>query len=286
MPVLLRKSRVPRRIYAFWGQGPEKAPDVVQLNLERWRSLNPDYELTILDKPAADALLTTTTIPAEVIASLPFAAYSDVLRAHLLRTGGGVWIDASIYPVRPLSQWLPKVTGPGFFGFRGPKLDRPIASWLLASTPGHPIITTWWDLVADYWDRPRTFPAHKHAVRDVDPVTRVAPEGRGDAAPYFWFHYLFAYGLRVDPAFAREWGKVREVWPGQCFRVWKAVRWNRWNNPQRLATLTAAAPVQKLALDIAEAYPVDVMRTPEFLTALERALTKEPLIPEKIRKDD
>ena len=58
---------------------------------------------------------------------------------------GGVWVDASVVPVKPLSQWLgDALTEAGFFAFERPGPDRPISSWFLAATPRNLIFREWW----------------------------------------------------------------------------------------------------------------------------------------------
>jgi mannosyltransferase OCH1-like enzyme len=41
-------------------------------------------------------------------------------RLCLLRTHGGVWVDATVFCRRPLDEWLPEHAASGFFAFANP----------------------------------------------------------------------------------------------------------------------------------------------------------------------
>ncbi len=54
---------------------------------------------------------------------------SNFARLELLSTIGGVWVDATVYPERPLSQWVENEVGEdGFFAFRSPGDDRVLST--------------------------------------------------------------------------------------------------------------------------------------------------------------
>ncbi|MBV5261808.1 hypothetical protein FLX56_25680 [Synechococcus moorigangaii CMS01] len=40
---------IPKRIWMLWYQGLDKAPFLVQRCIQRWKDLNPDWEIIILD---------------------------------------------------------------------------------------------------------------------------------------------------------------------------------------------------------------------------------------------
>lgn len=199
----VRAPSVPRVIYTLWLQGFEAAPALVQLNMDRWAALNPGYRLQILDRNAVNELL--PRFPFGIDRLTP-QALSDVVRARLLSIHGGIWVDASVFPMLPLDEWLPSVmTSSGFFAFEKPGPDRPISSWFLASSENNPIPAKWWTEVNRYWEVERSpsdeIPDH--------PVTAV--EIWHDRYPYFWFHYLFQALLDRDPEFALAWAASTKV---------------------------------------------------------------------------
>jgi hypothetical protein len=235
----------PTRILSLWLQGEAAAPPLVRLNFDRWRRLNPGHAVQVLDQAAVERLLAGTGLAWR---DLPPQALSDVVRARLL-LAGGIWVDASVFPARPLAEWLPPLLAEtGFFAFDRPEADRPLASWFLAASPDHPVLRAWWAEVLRFWSKPRhllTF--GERGVIPPDPTWQVAPEGgaAGDGYPYFWFHYLFGYLLRHDPAVAALWHRCAKVPAGPPH----AMQWVLASRPvdaDMLRQLAALAPVHKL----------------------------------------
>jgi len=204
-----RLGHFPKRIYSLWMQGESAAPDLVKFNWDRWSRLNPDFELVILDGTAA--LRRIGSFPIDPGRLAP-QAFSDVLRAKLLADAGGVWTDASVFPVIPLSDWIDRcLTGSTFFAYEAPGKDRPISSWFLVAREDSLIMRAWWDALLAYWYKPRGIALDKEGRARIpdDPPGAVAP-GRGalaDTYPYFWFHYLFAYLCETNQSFQQEWAR-------------------------------------------------------------------------------
>ncbi len=230
----------PRIIFSAWLQGVASAPAIVQLCLERWARLNPAHELHVLDAAESADLLAGLSLPA-----LPAQALSDILRIKLLLERGGIWVDATLFPVVPLQDWLPAQE---FFAFAQPGPDRPIASWFLAAAPGHEMIQKLWREVLHFWDRPRTMALYNGGLVAPNPVASVAPTAGRESAfyPYFWLHYLFAYLLESDAAFAASWAACLKLPAGPPHALQTFC-----NGPgpflaQNLAPVARLAPVQKL----------------------------------------
>jgi tetratricopeptide (TPR) repeat protein len=244
---------VPKTIYSLWLQGLDAAPELVRFNLERWTALNPDYQLKVLDRRDALELFEGTDFP---IRELPKQALSDVVRARLLRENGGVWVDASVFPVKPLSQWLDDaLAAAGFFAFERPGPDRPISSWFLVAAPQNLILREWWKQIERFWSKPRRLIDRIPA----DPVGSVSPNGanESDQFPYFWFHYLFQYLLDTNAEFAETWDKCPRMGAGPPHRL--AALFAKTPNPS-IADMRAAAsvaPMQKLVWRTS--YPLGVL---------------------------
>ena len=198
---------VPPIIHSLWLQGEADWPDLVRVCFARWADLNPHHELRVLDRAAAECLLAEDDLP---VASLSPQALSDVVRAKLLLTEGGVWADATVLPTRPLDVWLPAlVDATGFFAFAQPGPDRPLSSWFLASSPRHIVLDRWWQETRRFWSLPR---GNVSVAIPADPVAAVAPETAGiESYPYYWFHYLFAYLIDRDADVARAWAQCPRV---------------------------------------------------------------------------
>lgn len=249
----------PKRIYSLWIQGEASAPDVVKLNWERWSRFNPDYELVVLN--LEEALERIGSFPID-LTSLPPQAFSDVLRAKLLKEGGGVWVDASVFPVRPLSDWLDScLQGCSFFAYEAPAEDRPVSSWFLAAREGSTIASAWWDAAAAYWTRKRTLVTDYdgHGLIPKNPVEAVAPDGgaQKDGYPYFWFHYLFAYLLATDPFFKDAWEACRKKPASVPHSLQVLFRQNSCPTPEEIVTVGRLADMQKM--DWRTPYPVQLL---------------------------
>jgi len=155
-------KEVPKRIYSFWLQGADQAPEIVQFNWRCWRQLNPDYELIVLDGEAAKNTL--SDLPEHLQNLIP-QTYSDILRYHLLKTFGGIWVDATVFPVRPLSDWLPSaIDGSDFFTFSFPDEHRLLDNWFLVARPGSLVMERWFAAVLEYWSCERRMLGAEEAV--------------------------------------------------------------------------------------------------------------------------
>lgn len=175
-------------IWTLWFQGWDSAPNLVKACLESWKSHNPDWEIRALD---ADNLQDFLTADSDKVLppfdDVPLAAKSDLVRIALLRKFGGVWVDATLYCLRPLDEWLPAVMQSGFFAFARPKPDRLLSSWFLAAESNHRIITHWFDACHFYW------------------------HGRTEHHHYFWFHYLFEDIYKSQSIVKRLWDETPKI---------------------------------------------------------------------------
>lgn len=227
----------------------------MRCNFDRWVELNPGYEVRVLDRGDVDGLLSDWPFPLD---SMPPAALSDIVRAKLLVDDGGVWADASVFPVKPLDEWLPELVSPiGFFAFERPAPDRPVSSWFLACSPGHELMGAWWREVRRFWERPRTVSSVESAI-PPDPVATVSPAANPDASPYFWYHYLFQYVLEQDPSMAHLWENCRKLPAEPAHDLQTLLRENPKANHKMVVAATSRSPVQKL--DWRKEYPVDFLR--------------------------
>ena len=251
---------IPKVIHTLWIQGASQAPDVVKLCFRRWLKLNPGYELRVLEAADVRALLAGFPVPLE---SISVQALSDIVRIRLLAEAGGVWTDATVLPVKPLDDWLPQQLGSaGFFAFEKPKPDRPLASWFLASEANHTLTRKWCQEVFRFWLQPRTLTFYDGNMVPPDPDREVAPGGGAsqDRYPYFWFHYLFGYLLRADPAFAGQWSRCGKIGaePPHRLQMLFSKSAARPSAADVIAT-AQAAPVQKL--NWRQPYPLDLLES-------------------------
>lgn len=208
---MTRETAVPQHIYALWMQGEDHAPPLVKMCLRRWRRLNPDYKLVVLDRKDVEEVLHEFPVR---ISDLPAQALSDVVRIKLMSDRGGVWVDATVFPIRPLKVWLPEAANSGFFAFEGYRKPLAVDSWFLAARPGHLIPSLWWDLVEKYWRKPRKL-LDLHGDNwlfnyNFDPLSFFgsAEFHERDSYPYYWFMYMFSHLLHTSNDFSVAWAQV------------------------------------------------------------------------------
>lgn len=249
----MSNPRHARVIHCAWFQGLDAAPAVVRFNLARWASLNPLYRIKVVDQAGAEAVLAGSGISIDGLAP---QALSDMVRLKLLHDHGGVWVDASLTPILPLDDWLPRMTAPsGFFAFSRPWPHVIIASWFLAAAPANPVVAAWWRETCRYWSRPRRFVPGEPA----SPAESISPQSPDwlDAYPYNWVQYLLEH--RVD----RD-GSVTRALEGDAHmsgiggrRLREALLEGE-RDLRILRSRASEAPVQKL--DWRRDWPLDLLR--------------------------
>lgn len=95
-------EEIPKIIWMFWSE--PCIPYDIEICISRIKSLNPNYEINILNK---------YTIKKFIIIDLdnenmPLANISDLIRLRLLNQYGGVWLDASIIMNKPIDWFINK----------------------------------------------------------------------------------------------------------------------------------------------------------------------------------
>jgi hypothetical protein len=103
----------------------------------------------------------------------PPSLMSYVFRSSMNSRASG-WMQLS--SATDLDEWLPGVSGEGFFAFDTPDHGRLLASWFRPAEPGHSTIAGWARAVEECWWE----------------CTQ--------ADQYFWFHRLFRRICEADPA--------------------------------------------------------------------------------------
>lgn len=144
-----------KNIWCLWLQGRDdpNMPKLNQICLKAWEELNPSWDFHFLDRsnvisifPEFDALISRQN------KNRSNAAKSDLIRLLLLERFGGVWVDASVYPMLPLDQFLPHLYRKSdFFAYKFPERsidkklgNRDYASWFLASKKTNNYIIKEW----------------------------------------------------------------------------------------------------------------------------------------------
>jgi len=237
---------LPRRIWFYWHQGRDRAPELVQQCHRSWRIRNPAWEVVDLH---ADNLADHLSLDGGEILRARTQARSDLVRINLLQRHGGLWVDATCFCITPLDDWLGRYAGSGFFAFRNPGADRLLSSWFLAAAPQSYIANTWADAANRYWSGPTPpkrvlgprFTAHTPRLWLSKPVKEWLR-----IYPYYWFHYLFRELYGRDPRFRDLWDQVPERAAGEPHAALRKGLHNPIDDSFRREIDQGAVPLYKL----------------------------------------
>jgi hypothetical protein len=215
---------ITKKIWIYWQQGWDKAPDLVKQCKDSWVKLNPDYEIHVLDQKS---LFDHVDFPADIDLhrkDLDIQKVSALIRSVLLARYGGVWTDATVVCTRPLSNWLAAYYDSQFFAFRAPAPDRLISNWFIAAEAESVILqrfhknffdfyannyfsnqgTVLGDMLLAYLN-PRWTANFKATLKwdtwFVRKMLRVYPR--------FMHHYIFNKLVLTDPECTKLWDQVK-----------------------------------------------------------------------------
>jgi len=169
----------------FQGENDSSVRWIHKQCISRWRSLNPDWDVNVLDNEKIKTIIPEYfDIIGDNEVLLP--TRSEVVRILLLRKFGGIWADTNVYPMYPLDYIIPKILNDtGFFTYRFfPRVKRKLkgtrdaVSWfLVADRPGHPLIVKWSDMFLsrfNNWpDDPKYFQFHEDLATLYDSDAQV-----------------------------------------------------------------------------------------------------------------
>ena len=126
---------IPRTIHFIWCGPP--MPTWAARNIEAFEAMNPGYTVIVHDETALHPRYRTR------YDALPsFSDKSDLLRYSILEQHGGWYVDADMYPLRPLDEAVHAWQLDGSKMFLGEQAPKNAAHWIngaiLAVGPGWP----------------------------------------------------------------------------------------------------------------------------------------------------
>jgi hypothetical protein len=165
-----------KTIYFFWYQGISGSPLLIQKCLESWIFYNPTWKICVLDQTNYQSYTEF-----HYDGTMTLIKFSDFLRLSILKTYGGLWVDATCFCNISLDEWLPERC----FLFENKTLHYKISTWFIYSEPNHPLITSWYDA-----------------------VNKIEPEKI--QSTYFVFYDAFDE-LCKEEAFTKEWENIPKI---------------------------------------------------------------------------
>jgi hypothetical protein len=222
---------LPRKVWMYWHDGWDKAPELCRLCLQSWRLRNPGYEVHALDlKSLGDV------IAPPVQRDMAFVrGYANRVRLRLLKTHSGVWADATNFCLKPVEPWIhERVARAGLFAYTLPNAERLVATWFLAALPHASLMTAWEFLITRY------FEAIEREKRRVH--------------GYFFMPYTLEYALTSEPGLAAQWERMPKVPLGDIGKVGRVANLDAEEGGRPLGekkldairAVLATAPMQKL----------------------------------------
>lgn len=91
-------------IWQYWATGFEDVPSVVRECLQSIEKYASEFQIVRLTDETVDDYLDIPAFLQEKRATMSAAHFADVLRLMLLRTYGGIWMDATILLTQPIPQ--------------------------------------------------------------------------------------------------------------------------------------------------------------------------------------
>jgi len=222
----MEKSDIPPTIWMYWDQGLEAAPEVVKICAESWKALNPEYELIVLDHDSINLHVNVDSLFPDW-RSLSIQQSSDLLRLLLLAQRGGVWVDATLFCLRPLHEWLDPHHCSGVYLVDVPdSTDKLFDTFFLASAPKGQFVSRWLSTFVRYLDavpQPMTHQMTKRLLKRIPPLksklgrvlftTRLFRNRFG--APYFIVHYLGTRSLVTSARSLIVWMRRQRTMTGK-----------------------------------------------------------------------
>ena len=180
----------------YWRQGGgNNLPFLVRTCLESWRIHNPAWEVRLLGHDELTRLVDLDGFDRR--ADIALQALSDIVRVKLLQRYGGVWVDASLFCVKPLDDWLPEVMQDGFFVFSSRRKDRVMTTWFIAAQAQCELLSRWTNEICRYWHSNR-FRRQGYWSRQILRKL-MSLRKREMVSNNIWFSTWLMKGLRLYP---------------------------------------------------------------------------------------
>lgn len=142
------------RIFVFWWQGEENAPEIVKVCIESIRKKS-NMEVVCLSKENYSNYVSMPSYITEKVRNgkMGFAHFSDILRFALLYKWGGVWVDSTCFMTSSIGK---DVFEYSFYSLNGPYrglkgLDWKWTSFYMAAKPGDVLCHKMLDFYYCYW---------------------------------------------------------------------------------------------------------------------------------------
>jgi hypothetical protein len=203
-------------IFSYWDSPLDDAPPLVRACRAQLLAVHP--EVHILDRNTVSDWVDIPPLVAERLADRP-AHFSDYLRVSLLEQYGGMWVDATCFVPRPLTETVPELLTAGMLYLRW--AGTQISNWFIAAERGNPVVSLQRATLETWWEENGTLP------------------------DYFLYHRFFEGLHATEPVVKETWKAMPKVstLPSHLLQLTMF----RPYEEQELALILRASFIQKLS---------------------------------------
>ena len=163
---------------------------------------------------------------------------------------GGVWMDPTVYCIKPLDEWLSGHMDAGVFFFNQPGPDRILANWFIASEPDNYVIRSLYHSLLDYWNENDFINLENKSLWQERFMNRLV-NGRSVDLSQLWFHPFVRKVLRVYPYMIYHFMAYRLVNTDAKFcEIWNRMPKVSASGPHSLQDFGLLKPVSNDSLDL------------------------------------
>ncbi|QLE58181.1 capsular polysaccharide synthesis protein [Nostoc sp. TCL26-01] len=177
-----------KTIWILWLQGWDDAPWLIKQIAESWEINNPDWKVEYLTLNNVHQYVDDIDYLYDQTKDIEPQHKADIIRLSLLKNHGGVWADATMLCMQPLSSWVEEAVKPAglwmYHGSGGGMPKHGPAIWFIVSEKDSLIINKWKNACDEYW--------HKRTKADNN----------------FWLDGLFKQLFASDREFQNKWDLV------------------------------------------------------------------------------
>jgi hypothetical protein len=198
---------IARKLHLMWDAPENQWPPLVLLCIRLWQELNPDFEITLYDEKSVRNLI-GHDIPDASYQRMKVQHRSDLVRTKLLATQGGIWVDATCLPHRPIREWIGHYDDCDFAGVKASSRGCIVDNWFMLSKPCSILMSEQYASLLKYWREPKIYlPQDEYSV-DLISINweKYIDNYASDVlkiAPYFLWHYLFTKKISERDDLAR-----------------------------------------------------------------------------------
>ncbi|BCL33556.1 capsular polysaccharide synthesis protein [Nostoc sp. MS1] len=177
-----------KTVWLLWLQGWDNAPWLIKQVAESWEINNPDWKIEYVTLDNVHKYVNDIDYLFDETKKIEPQHKSDIIRLSLLKNHGGVWADATLLCMQPLSSWIEEAVKPAgmwmYHGIGGGMPKHGPAIWFIVAERNSSMINKWKAACDEYW------------------------RNRTEADQNFWLDELFKDLYESDIEFRNQWSLV------------------------------------------------------------------------------